>query len=74
MLVIRSGFLPRVLGALLLMAGAGYLASAGTALVLPRYAEVVGRFAGVLLFGELPFILWLVIRGVEGRPSISQKT
>jgi hypothetical protein len=68
MLVIRSGFIPRVLGALLLLAGVGYLVSAGASLVLPRYADVVGRFAMVLQFGELPIIIWLLIWGAKPRP------
>jgi hypothetical protein len=71
MLVIRSGFIPRVLGVLLMAAGVAYLASSATFLVLPRYAEVVGRFVTVLYFGELPFIVWLLIRGVRLRPSIA---
>jgi hypothetical protein len=71
MLVIRSGFIPRVLGVLLMAAGVAYLASSATSLVLPRYAEVVGQFVTVLYFGELPFIFWLLIRGVRLRPSIA---
>lgn len=69
MLVIRSGFIPRVLGVLLMVAGVAYLASAGTTLVLPRYAEIVGQSVMVLYFGELPFIFWLLIWGVKLRPS-----
>jgi hypothetical protein len=71
MLVIRSGFIPRVLGVLMMVAGIAYLASSGTSLVLPRYADAVGRFVMVLYFGELPFIFWLLIRGVRLRPSIA---
>lgn len=69
MLVIRSGFIPRVLGLLMMIAGVAYLASSFTFLVLPRHADLVGQFAMVLYFGELPFILWLVIWGVRLRPS-----
>jgi hypothetical protein len=63
MLVIRSGFIPRVLGVLLLLAGAAYLASAFTTLVLPAYGHAVGQVALLLEMGELPIILWLAIRG-----------
>lgn len=69
MLVIRSGFIPRVLGILLMIAGVGYLASSFTTLVLPRYAELVEKVAMPLYFGELPIIFWLVIWGAKTRPT-----
>ncbi len=68
MLVIQSGFVPRVLGVLLIVAGSAYLASSFASLVLPRYAGLVDRFTMVLAFGELPFTLWLWIWGVRLRP------
>jgi hypothetical protein len=64
-LVIRSGFLPRVLGFLLLAAGCGYLAVASIALFLPASAHAVARFASLLTIGEFPIALWLVIRGAR---------
>ncbi len=69
MLVIRSGFIPRVLGVLLMIAGFGYLASSFTSLLLPQYAKLVGQFAMVLYFGELPIIFWLLIWGAKVQPS-----
>jgi hypothetical protein len=71
MLVFRSGFFPRVLGVLLMVAGFAYLASAGTTLVLPRYTEIVGKVVMVLFFGELPFILWLLIHGLKRQPTVT---
>ncbi len=62
-LVIRSGFIPRVLGFLLFIAGFGYVASSFTSL-LP-YAPFVDRFASVLTLGELPIIFWLLIWGAK---------
>ncbi len=69
MLVLRSGFIPRILGVLLMLAGIAYLASSSTSLVLPQYADTVGQVVMVLYFGELPFIVWLLIWGVRLRPS-----
>jgi hypothetical protein len=69
-LVVRSGFIPRVLGILLIIAGAGYLASSFTTLLLPRYETLVDNVAGILEFGELPIIFWLLIWGA--RVSTSQ--
>jgi len=64
-LVIRSGFLPRVLGILLMVAGFAYLTSSVTSLVLPAYSDVVSRATMPLLFGEFPIIFWLLIKGAK---------
>ncbi|HLG13491.1 MAG TPA: DUF4386 domain-containing protein [Blastocatellia bacterium] len=69
MLVIRSGFIPRVLGILMIIAGVGYVAGSFTSLLLPGYTDLVGQLTMVLGFGELPFIFWLWIWGVRLRPS-----
>jgi len=69
MLVIRSGFIPRVLGVLMMIAGSAYLVYAFTALLLPQYRAVVGQIALVLEIGELPIIFWLLIWGTRLRPS-----
>jgi len=68
-LVIRSGFIPRVLGILLMIAGFAYLIDSFTSLLLPQHADLVSRFAMVLFFGELPIIFWLLIWGAKVRPS-----
>jgi Domain of unknown function (DUF4386) len=68
-LVFRSGFLPRILGVLLIAACFGYLADSLTPLLLPNYAHIVGRFASVALtLGEPTIILWLLIRGAKDQP------
>jgi hypothetical protein len=64
-LVIRSGFIPRLLGLLLIVAGTGYVASSFTTLLLPRYEGSVDRIATILEFGELPIIFWLLIWGAK---------
>ncbi len=64
-LVIRSRFLPRWLGALLVVNGMAYVAVAFSALVQPAYEGIVSRVATVPEFGELVFILWLLIRGIR---------
>jgi hypothetical protein len=68
-LIYRSGFLPRILGVLLIAAGFGYLADSVTPLLLPSYANVVDRFASIpLMIGEPALILWLLIRGAKDQP------
>ena len=64
-LVIRSGFFPRVLGILLVVAGVGNVASGVTSIVLPPYSHVVSRVTMPLVFGEFPMIFWLFIKGAK---------
>jgi hypothetical protein len=70
MLVIRSGFIPRVFGYLLIVAGVAYLASAFATLVVPRYAPLVSRLALPLEVGEVPIVFWLVIWGARPRRAV----
>jgi hypothetical protein len=65
MLVIRSGFIPRVFGVLLMIAGSAYLASAFATLVVPETAPLVNTVAGPLEIAEVPIIFWLVIWGAK---------
>jgi uncharacterized protein DUF4386 len=65
MLVMRSRFIPRTLGVLLMVAGCAYVASSFTTLLLPRYANGVNQVAGLLEVGELPIIFWLLIWGAK---------
>jgi hypothetical protein len=68
-LVYRSGFLPRILGVFLVIACFAYLASSLTFLLLPAYGHTVTEFA--MWFeglGELPIMLWLLIKGAKDQP------
>jgi len=65
LLVMRSGFIPRVLGVFLMIACLGYLATSFTYLLLPQYGHLVSQFAMILEFGELPIVLWLLIWGAK---------
>lgn len=68
-LVFKSRFLPRFLGVLLIIAGAGYVADSLTPLLLPGYENVVGRIASIALtLGEPVLILWLLIMGAKDQP------
>jgi hypothetical protein len=64
-LVIKSGFFPRVLGILLMVAGFAYLTSSVTSIVLPSYEHVVSQAAMPLGLGEFPIIFWLLIKGAK---------
>lgn len=65
-LVFQSGFLPRILGVLLILACFGYLANSLAGFgVLPH---AVSRVVGQLTIGELPIVFWLLIRGAKDQP------
>jgi hypothetical protein len=66
--VIRSRFIPRILGVLLMLAGAGNVADSITRLALPEYAEAVGRVTRFMTPAELLIILWLLIFGARLGP------
>jgi hypothetical protein len=68
-LVIRSGFLPRLLGVLLILNCVGYVAASLTTLLLPSYASVASRVVMPTLLGELWIMLWLLIRGARVQSS-----
>jgi hypothetical protein len=68
MLVIRSGFLPRVLGALLIVNGCAYVALSLTSLLLPEYAGALGGYLFPAQFGELWIALWLATKGIRASP------
>lgn len=65
-LVAASGFLPRWLGVLLLIAGAGYLLQSCGTIVMPSWKGVLDTaVVAMAVPGELAFTLWLLIKGVD---------
>ncbi len=71
-LVIRCAFMPCVLGVLLFVAGAAYLADSAATLLAPAYAPALAQVAPFLEAGGLPIIFWLVFWGVRaGEPTAS---
>lgn len=70
LLAIRCGFIPKVFGWLLLLAGAGYTVNAFAALVLPQFAAQVAKFAGPLSAAELPIIFWLAFWGAKAGADV----
>jgi hypothetical protein len=61
-LVFKSGFLPRILGILLIIGGFGYLIDFFIFILFPNFDVTVSQFAFI---GELLFPLWLLIKGVN---------
>jgi hypothetical protein len=67
-LIYRSGFLPRFLGVLLVVAGSAYVVESITWLLLPDYGHQVSSFTGPLRILELVTPLWLLIMGAKDQP------
>lgn len=72
-LVVNSGYIPRLVGLLLIVSGLGYFA---TALQPLLYPAVNIDFAKYTFYGELIFMLWLLIRGwkIKERDLIASPT
>jgi hypothetical protein len=59
-LVFRSNYIPKIMGILLIIAGLGYLANALKPFLFP---DITLDFAKFTFYGELIFMLWLLIKG-----------
>ena len=65
-LIFRSGFLPRIIGVLMSLAGVCYLTNSFALLLAPTFAAEI--FPAILLpafIGELSLCLWLLVKGVD---------
>jgi len=63
-LVYKSGYIPRILGVLLVFAGLFHLTKAYGTMLLPTYEEIFA-LVGFLSIIETAFPLWLLIKGVN---------
>jgi hypothetical protein len=65
-LVFRSGFLPRILGVLMVVAGLCYLVNSFASFLTPRFAALLLPYILVpSALGELALCLWLLVVGVD---------
>jgi hypothetical protein len=68
-LVYKSGFAPRILSILLIVASLGYLINSIGTILSPNFPEIIWTvLMGPCLIGELALIVWLVIKGGK-RPT-----
>jgi hypothetical protein len=61
-LVYRSGFIPKVIGLLLIAGAVGYLADFGIFTLLPASNLVISQFTFI---GEVLMVFWLLIKGIN---------
>jgi hypothetical protein len=65
-LVYKSGYFPRILGVLLVLASFGYLIDSFGNFLLPQYDELYASTVVLLaIVGELSLTFWLLIKGVN---------
>src|SRR5882757_1389881 len=65
LLVYRSGFIPRILGVLLMLNTFTFPVNSFTSLLWPQYEHIVSRWMRPFGFGELALMFWLLIMGAR---------
>ena len=71
LLVYRSRFLPRFLGVWLALGGFAYVALSVSGVLWPQYQDKVFAISQPAFFGEIAFMLWLVIKGAKPPQALS---
>lgn len=65
-LLVRSGYMPRVLGVLVVVAGLGYLIDSFGTFLTPGFQQLYAWIVGVTaVAGEVSLCLWLLVKGVK---------
>jgi Domain of unknown function (DUF4386) len=73
-LVYKSGFIPRIFGILLIIAGIAYIVDSSTFMLFPNYRAFVNQPTLLLVaIGEISITLWLLIKGVKNNISTIEK-
>jgi hypothetical protein len=70
-LTMKSGFLPKFLGVLLILSGAAYVVGFVIGLVAPALVGTVYKIALPLYFGEFIVVLWLAFMGAKPRAAVA---
>jgi len=68
-LVIRSGFIPRIIGIYLIANGITYLITSYSFILFPEYKPLIEKYSFPFLFGELVIMLWFLFKGVHFRKA-----
>ena len=75
-LVLKSTFLPRALGVLMLIDGAGYLVFSFATILSPPLAAHLFPYIPMVTaaLGEASLVLWLLVKGVDAQKWEEQAT
>ncbi len=63
-LIYKSGYFPRILGVLMVLAGFGYFLGTFTHFLLPNYKALSSVFE-LMAWGELLFRVWVLLKGAK---------
>ncbi|MCD4814631.1 DUF4386 domain-containing protein [bacterium] len=72
-LIFKSGFLPKILGVLVMLACFGYLMDSFGIILLPgnkAISIITSVFLVISVIGELSFTFWLLIKGVKKQQPV----
>jgi Domain of unknown function (DUF4386) len=74
LLIIRSGYLPRVIGILLIVGACAFPINTFTKILIPQFYPLLIMRVTMFLnaFGAPATILWLLIKGINEPPPISE--
>jgi hypothetical protein len=76
-LIFKSGYIPRIVGILLMVASIGYLVDSSANFLLPNYTDYEDIFSLVVfvpgVIGELSLTLWLLLKGVKDQPPATRE-
>ena len=64
-LIYKSGYFPKILGILFLIAGMGYLIDTTALLLTTGYQSTPGLIALAIAMAEIAFPIWLLVKGVN---------
>lgn len=76
-LALKSGFVPKILGILILLAAAGYIIVHGAGWLIPTFDDIEATvemlFIIPMILGEVGLAVWLIVKGLRRQP-IAQPT
>ena len=64
-LTYESGYFPRIFGHLMILAGFGYFVGSLARLLFPNAETIFFLVMDVLVYGEVIFWLWVLVRGAK---------
>lgn len=71
-LAYKFSLFPKVIGVVLLIAGFGYFIDSFIKITFPDFTQL-SSILGIMTFGELIFIIWLVIVGVKRKTNAQER-
>jgi hypothetical protein len=73
--VYKSGFIPKVLGILLVVGCFGHLIIFVSTFLFPDFSTILTPIGETVTIGELPIFLWLLIKGAKSqKPALESVT